>query len=275
MLYFYPALSTTLHTEFFSAAHYAAAYTFCAPPATLRDSVEFIWQSRFDTLETAADQEVQERLFAHLSSSLVFSSGLPFTVTEEGQTHHISSEAVLIGQHTRPVFFGHRKENKLTGIKLKPGGFYRLSGIPAALVCDHITPLKELSADLYRQLRHPDGVYNAVPGFHHHANRYKYDCVHLALQHYLSDLHNNPTLEQIAGQVHLTSKTLNRYFHEVLGLAPKKVFSITRLRAALKDRTSVQGRQRAFSFYDYGYTDRSHFYKDLATYTHLHTLNLH
>lgn len=268
-------MSITLHTEFFSAAHYAAAYTFCAPPDALRDSVEFIWQSRFDTLQTAADQELHERLFAHLSSSLVFSAGLPFTVTEEGQTHHISSDAVLIGQHTRPVFFRHQKANKLTGIKLKPGGFYRLTGIPAALVCDHIMPLKEVSPALYRQWQHSRDGYQALPRFHAQANPYKYNCVHQALQHYLSELHNNPGLEKIAGQVHLTSKTLNRYFHEVLGLAPKKVFSIARLRAVLKDRAGLQGRPGTFSFYDYGYTDRSHFYKDLATYTHLHTLNLH
>ena len=267
-------MSHTLHTEFFSPGHYAAAYTFCAPPDALKDSVEFIWQSRFDALTSEAYPEVHERLFAHLSSSLVFSEGLPFTVTEAGQTKNISSDAVLIGHHTHPVFFQHKRENKLTGIKLKPGGFYRLSGIPAALVRDNIVPLNELAPDLYRQGRNSDNLYSLLPVFHDKANRYKYDCVRQALHLYLSDLHENPSLEQISGRIYLTVKTLNRYFHEVLGLGPKKVFSIARLRAALKDRTSLQNRPGSFSFYDYGYTDRSHFYKDLATYTHLHSLSL-
>lgn len=267
-------MSTTRHTEFFSPGHYAAAYTFSAAPHALKDSVEFIWQSRFDAIEADEQQEVHERMFAHLSSSLVFSQGQPFSVTEGQNTHHINSDAVLIGHHTGPVLFQHKKENKLTGIKLKPGGFYRLSGIPASLVRDHIIPLRELAPALYRQCQSIGKPEHLLPDFHNNASAYKYNCVRQALHLYLCELHENPILEQIAARLHLTPKTLNRYFHEVLGLAPKKVFSISRLRTALKDRLSGQGIPKAFSFYDYGYTDRSHFYKDLATYTHLHSLTL-
>jgi AraC-like DNA-binding protein len=267
------SMSTIRHTEFFSPGHYAAAYTFSAAPDALKDSVEFIWQSRFDTIEANEQQEVHERLFAHLSSSLVFSQGLPFSVTEGQNTRDINSDAVLIGHHTAPVLFQHKKENRLTGIKLKPGGFYRLSGVPASLVRDHIIPLRELAPVLYRQCKDLHNHVHLLPDFHHNASTYKYDCVRQALHLYLSELHENPALEQIAARIHLTPKTLNRYFHEVLGLAPKKVFSISRLRTALKDRLSIQEKPTAFSFYDYGYTDHSHFYKDLATYTHLHSLN--
>ncbi len=136
-------------------------------------------------------------------------------------------------------------------------------------------PLNELAPALYRQWRNTAELPESLPFFHDKANRYKYDCVSQALHLYLSELHENPGLERIAARIHLTPKTLNRYFQEVLGLAPKKVCAIARLRTALKDRVSLQHKPGAFSYYNYGYTDHSHFYKDLATYTHLHSLDLH
>lgn len=261
-----------LHTEFFSAAHYAAAYTFSPPPEPLAGSVEYVWHSRFDTLDTGTQPEVQEQLLAHLSCSLVFSTGDAFRITQQGHTQSIGSDAVLIGHHTGPVRFSHFKANRLTGVKLRPGAFYRLSGIHAEAVRDQVLPLCELAPGLYHNLQQKGLSTGLCAGFHPQASTYKYDAVHQALQLYLSALHQNPCLEQIAAHLYLSPRTLNRYFHEVLGLGPRKVFSIARLRRALSDRTATQPPGKPFSFYDYGYADHSHFYKDLATYAHLKSL---
>ncbi|PSK90614.1 helix-turn-helix domain-containing protein [Taibaiella chishuiensis] len=263
------------HTEFFSTAHYAAAYTFAAPPPALQDYVELVWQSRFDALDLERQPEVHEQLLAHLSSSLVFSEGQPFAVTSAGQTRSINSDALLVGQHSGPIQFHHLKDNKLTGIKLKPGTFYRLSGIPADALCNNIVSLQTLAPGLYQQLRtlSPTSALTQIfNNFHPQAHSFRYNAVKTAMQVYLAGMPENQHPERVAAQVHLTPRTLNRYFKEVLGIAPRKAFSIARLRKALGDRSARKASGQAFSFYDYGYTDHSHFYKDLATYGHLHSL---
>ncbi len=260
------------HTEFFAAAHYAAAYTFSAPPPALQDGVELVWQSRFDTLDLAQQPEVHEQLLAHLSSSIVFSDGAPFAVTRAGQTHSIDSNAVLVGQHSSPVLFRHLKDNKLTGIKLKPGAFYRLSGIPADQLCNQIVPLQTLCPGLYRQLCPGNNTAALAESFQAKTGNFRYNHVQEALHLYLSELADNPSPERIATRLYLTPRTLNRYFHEVLGISPRKAFCIARLRMALSERSHQKAKGQRFSFYDYGYTDHSHFYKDLATYAHLHSL---
>ena len=260
------------HTEFFAAAHYAAAYTFAAPPPALQDGVELVWQSRFDALDPAQYPEVHEQLLAHLSCSIVFSEGEPFAVTYAGATRSIDSHAVLVGQHSSPVLFRHLKGNKLTGIKLKPGAFYRLCGIPADQLCNNIVPLQTLSTGLYRQLCSGNNTAALAEGFQAKAGNFRYNLVREALHLYLSELQDNPSQERIASRLYLTPRTLNPYFHEVLGISPRKAFSITRLRMPLSERSRRKTTAQPFSFYDYGYTDHSHFYKDLATYAHLHSL---
>ena len=69
---------------------------------------------------------------------------------------------------------------------------------------------------------------------------------------------------ELAEKMFTTSKTINRYFHNVIGTSPKNYFSIMRARTALT--RYVKGREK-FTPFDYGYYDMSHFYKDVVKLT--------
>jgi AraC-like DNA-binding protein len=69
---------------------------------------------------------------------------------------------------------------------------------------------------------------------------------------------------QLAERLFATSKTINRYFHRVIGTSPKQYLSLVRTRAALSDFVT---KKALFSPYDYGYFDMSHFYKDVVKFT--------
>lgn len=261
-----------MHNEFFSHQHFSAAYRFAPPPAALAPWVEFSWESSFGAIDLVAGNALEERTFAHLSSSIVFSEGDSFTVTVPGLPPVTVHEAVVIGHHSQPIVFGHSRDNRLAGLKLKPGGFYHLLGIPAGLIRDSIVSLRDLGFPPQLYTKHDlDALYRFVQQSPYRPDEFKLQAVQQALDIYLNQVHNNPRIDQVAWELHLGTKTLNRYFHEAIGIGPKKAFSISRIRTALK---AYAGRTTGapFSVYDFGYTDHSHFYKDLSAYTALHSL---
>ena len=71
-------------------------------------------------------------------------------------------------------------------------------------------------------------------------------------------------VDQFAGQRFVSSKTLNRYFHRVVGISPKKYLSLVRARMAL---TAFIADRSQFDPVVYGYYDRSHFYRDIIGFT--------
>ena len=69
---------------------------------------------------------------------------------------------------------------------------------------------------------------------------------------------------EIAEKMFVTSKTINRYFHRVVGIPPKNYFSVLRARTAL---THYVNHKADFAPYDFGYYDMSHFYKEVVRFT--------
>jgi len=69
---------------------------------------------------------------------------------------------------------------------------------------------------------------------------------------------------EIAEKMFVTSKTINRYFLQTIGVAPKHYFSIMRARNAL---TAYVANMKLFNPSDYRYYDMSHFYKEVVKFT--------
>lgn len=263
-------MAACVHTEFFSGRHFLEAYAFEPPPAALSGWVSSLWQSRFEALY-AADHTVSlhERSFAQLSCSVVISNGSPFFVQAGNEMTEVKN-TIIIGHQARPLLFHHDAGNRLEGVKLKPGGFYRLFGIPASLLQDAIVPVDELLGK--KQAYDLRSLTMLAAERSCKADLYKFDNVQKALSLYDDNMADNMPLDKIAWRLHFTSKTLNRYFHETIGIAPKKAFSIMRIRKALHDLAQMRNKKQ-FSLYGYGFTDRSHFYKDLRAYTSIRSLS--
>jgi AraC-like DNA-binding protein len=71
-------------------------------------------------------------------------------------------------------------------------------------------------------------------------------------------------VDQVAERRFVSSRTLNRYFHRVVGLSPKKYFSLVRARTAL---TAFIADRHQFDPEAFSYHDKSHFYKDMMRFT--------
>jgi methylphosphotriester-DNA--protein-cysteine methyltransferase len=79
-----------------------------------------------------------------------------------------------------------------------------------------------------------------------------------------ADNRMQPNTGELAERLFLHSRSINRYFHRVIGLSPKKFLSIVRTRAAL---TRYLDSPEDFSPSEFGYYDKSHFYKAIPPFT--------
>jgi AraC-like DNA-binding protein len=73
-----------------------------------------------------------------------------------------------------------------------------------------------------------------------------------------------PNTTELASRHFVHSRTINRYFHHVIGLGPKKYLAIVRARAAL---AAFLADRQHFSPDVFGYYDKSHFYKAARAFT--------
>lgn len=71
-------------------------------------------------------------------------------------------------------------------------------------------------------------------------------------------------VSEAAGHSFVTSRTIHRYFHRVIGASPKQYLSIMRARLAL---TQYVQNRAAFLPTQYGYYDASHFHKEAEKFT--------
>jgi len=69
---------------------------------------------------------------------------------------------------------------------------------------------------------------------------------------------------QLAAKMFTTSKTINRYFNNIVGTTPKNYFSTLRARTSL---TAYIANRKVFDPAEHGYYDMSHFYKDVIKFT--------
>ena len=220
-----------LHIEFLSHEHYTNAYGYRAPNEHLSHCTDFIWQSRFDEHTITKHAELE---FAHISSSIVFSQGSPFYITKENGNMIIINEPMIIGHQSKPLMFSHDNENKLLGVKLKPSGFYKLFGMPAHELNNEVIPLREVRKASTEAVKDLDSLNSFLASVNHKPDYRKVDLVNKTITYYTSNICESKGIEELAYDNYLSHKTLTRYFLEVVGMQPRKLFSIIRMRMALQ-----------------------------------------
>jgi AraC-like DNA-binding protein len=71
-------------------------------------------------------------------------------------------------------------------------------------------------------------------------------------------------VNELSARLFTNSKTINRYFNQVIGTNPKNYFNILRARTAL---TAWAANKKTFLSTEFGYCDPSHFYKEIYHFT--------
>ena len=257
----------TYKREFFDQKYFARRYKFTLPSEKLADLVDCFWE-----MSPAAPEyipaEVNEKIFANISSSLIFNLGSPFYVYN-GNNCNMLKESVFIGYRTLPAIYRHLRENNLFGIKFKPGAWSVFFNIGAEEMKNGSITFEELSHDSFvtEQMASSAGMDSKIAIAEDYLlkrlnekNNFKYNTVKKTLNVYIANLAASRKLNYISKELNTIPKTLYRYFNDIIGLSPKTCLNILRLREAIKHYAFERG---SFNVYDYGYFDYSHFIKEI------------
>ena len=77
------------------------------------------------------------------------------------------------------------------------------------------------------------------------------------------------SIEELAEEYHISTRTLQRYFEIHTGISTKKVLQVLRVRKAVEQLTDSPA---DFDYATFGYYDHSHFYKHLKQFLQKNTL---
>jgi len=210
-------------------------------------------------------------MFASWTPTFYINLGAPYEILVGNQHYFIGAdEDILILRNSIVERYNMPTDNIFT-VKFYPGSLEALLGIKQKLLADRVVSLKKiLPANLLHQIKQPIDFSERVALMEQFflANYRKQPNHYIKFVKDSIDNFSEAGLQAsngaLAERMFTTSKTINRYFNQVIGTSPKSYFSIMRARTALT--AYVQSRPD-FIPYDYGYYDMSHFYKDVVKFT--------
>ncbi len=247
-------------------------YTFSAPCAELAEHIEFFSESSIEaTTQHVGNESFSVKMFPSWTPTFYINLGQSYEIAVSNKHYFVNAdEDILILRNSIVERYNTPADNIFT-VKFYPGGLEAVLNIKQHLLIDKVVNLnKILPARLLHNiklLKTFDERVKLMQDFLLINYRNKQD-------HYIKfvkdaiDTYSVNGLEfnnsELAEKMFTTSKTINRYFNNIIGTSPKNYFSIMRARMALTGY--VNGREQ-FTPFDYGYYDMSHFYKDVVKFT--------
>jgi AraC-like DNA-binding protein len=249
-------------------------YRFSAPCEALADHIEFFSEScTAATREYIGNERFTVKMFASYTPTCWINLGAPYGLTIGNRQYRIAaSNDILVVRDGLTERINLPADHIFT-VKFFPGGLEAILGLDQSRMIDRVVPLQQvLPAALINQVKQ-------LPGFEAR--------MQLLQDFFLYQLHKHKTTDhyiqfvkdtiacyeagnmqynvnELSARAFTSSKTINRYFHRVVGVSPKNYFSIVRARTAL---TAWVSNKRTFVPGDFGYYDMSHFYREMARFT--------
>jgi AraC-like DNA-binding protein len=249
-------------------------YDFSTPCEPLRPFVEFFSESSpAKTARVTLGKPFQIEMFPSWTPTFWINLGMPYQLTIASNQYDIRSDHdILILRDTHTTRYNQPADRIFT-VKFFPGGLESILGANQTKLPGRVVPLREiLPAGLIHELKTAPTAKRRIALLENYflsslRLRRSQDHYSKLVRDSIAAYENtgmHPNTTELAERHFLHSKTINRYFHRVIGLPPKRYFSIVRARNAL---TSYLAGPNNFSPELFGYYDSSHFYKAVRQFT--------
>jgi len=265
------------HVEFFDKNHFEKKYHRIAPAASLKLFIDFFWETDFDDLWKANPKGFSDVLFPNIGYTYLINLANPFIMQAGEKKVEMKSDGFL-PRHTSLECY-HRPGNKLFGIKFRVSPVIFEKKINFSEYRDYIFPLSYLidptvvnSIKKTGSFKERVSILNAYfqKIVKQYAGSWKdAETVTSILEYCDRNNDFNSSIESFAEQYGISSRTLQRYFEKTTSISSKKALQIMRIRKAVAHITNSP---HSFHFSDYGYYDKSHFYKHLKHFLQKDTL---
>ncbi|RXK86074.1 helix-turn-helix domain-containing protein [Filimonas effusa] len=249
-------------------------YDFTPPCEELAPFIEFFSESSVHKSEMYFNNgHASVKMFPSWTPTLYINLGGSYQIDLENIRHTVNpGQDILILRNGETTRYNLRADRIYT-IKFYPGGLEAVLGINQTSFTNQVIDLNYiLPPKLLIQMKQPlcfQERTNLVQSFLLRSSGaarkkdYYLKMVNDAIGEY-SATGMQLNTSQIAEKLFLTSKTINRYFHQAVGISPKSYFSILRARTAL---TAFMNNKTSFLPWEYGYYDMSHFNKEMVRFT--------
>lgn len=249
-------------------------YTFSEACPELADHIEFFSESSVEaTREHIGNANFSVKMFPSWTPTFYINLGAPYLISVGQQQHQIGTrQDILILRNSIVERYNSPSDNIFT-VKFYPGGLEAVLGVSQLKCVDGLIDLRTIITEkLLTQIKQPitfmercalmqQCLLDSFKG--RQKKDYYLHFIHDCIGNYnVSDMQLNTG--ELAEKMFISSKTINRYFHRVVGVSPKNYFSIIRARTAL---TNYVNHRQDFTPYDFGYYDMSHFYKEVMRFT--------
>ena len=266
------------HIEFFHIDHFENNYHRVKPPASLAHFIDFFWETKFDHLWADYPNGFSDALFPNVGYTYLINLGTPFTMQVADKFFEMKADGFLPRNNAIECY--HQKDNRLFGIKFKVSPVLYEKKINFSEYMDYIFPLSYLMEPTIIQQVKNAVNFNARLAilnnyFEGILTKYHGSMVPVQVVTEIFDQCNinnkfSVSVEELAQQYNVSSRTLRRYFETVTSLSSKKALQIMRIRKAAQHLATSPGN---FDFNLYGYYDHSHFYKHLKSFLQKDTLS--
>ena len=249
-------------------------YTFSSPCVELRDYIEFFSESSFiETGRYIGDERFTVKMFPSWTPTIYINLGTPYHLSLGNAKQYINSTDDVLILRNNIVERHNLPADHIFTVKFYPGGLEAIFGVNQKHFIDTVANATVvIPAEMLYKLKQAANfevrLHLLQRFFITRMQRTKKKSHYIqfvqdAVEAYSAgNMQYNNT--QLAEKMFTTSKTVNRYFNNVVGTTPKNYFSILRARAAL---TAWAACKVNFDPTPFGYYDISHFYKDVVKFT--------
>lgn len=265
------------HIEFFHIDHFEQNYHRIPPPAGLSHFVEFFWETRFDHLWPQFPDGFSDAQFPNIGYTYIINLGTPFIMQVGEDKFPMKTDGFLPRYNAIECF--HQPGNHLFGIKFRispvifekkidfseyKGFIFPLSYLLEQSIIDKVKKagafeerIAVLSQYFLALLAEFDGPMHPV------------NIVSEILEDCFQRNHFTVSIETLATQYNISSRTLQRYFEMCTGISSKQALQVMRIRKAT---AHLANSPHDFHYSLYQYYDHSHFYKHLKQFLQESTL---
>ncbi len=265
------------HIEFFHIGHFETNYHRVPPPAGLSHFIDFFWETRFEHLWEQYPQGFSDAQFPNIGYTYIINLGTPFVMQIGDKKFPMKTDGFLPRFNAIECF--HRPGNHFFGIKFRisPIVFekkvdfseYRAYIFPLSYLLDQAIIDKVKKARSFEERISVLSAYflSLLSGYEGSLHPVK--IVSEILEQCFQKNEFAVSIETLATQYSISSRTLQRYFEICTGISSKQALQVMRIRKAT---SHLANSPQDFHYSLYDYYDHSHFYKHLRQFLQESTL---
>lgn len=224
----------------------------------------------------ASDKEEIQRIVPDGCMEMIFHAGDLYRQYLPDATSIVQPKHFVFGQITQPLEIAATGETKIFAVRFHPEGFLPFINIPIREMDNKAVSLEHLFGEEGKLLgeavckaQKSDEQINLVENFllQQIKNPETGDRVAASSVQILLELKGQLSVDELADQMQVHRRQLERKFAAVIGLSPKQLAKIIRLQATLKMMSERRFEHLTELAYENGYFDQAHFIKDFKEFT--------